>query len=141
MRLGCPLRVVDAHTRHIDGFMSDYDWNINTPRNNPDRLDSLTHSGERWNDGQKLELEADYKYSDCILGMPIEVWPLAGFRFQRFDMTGYDAYQLVSTSGNPPIGPYRYQGDIITFNQQYYMGYIGAQLRRALSASAGSRST
>jgi hypothetical protein len=112
--------------RSIDGFMSDYDWNINTPRNNPDRLDSLTHSGERWNDGQKIELEADYKYSDCILGMPIEVWPLAGFRFQRFDITAYNVDYIV-----PPRGLI-YVGDAITFNQQYYMGYIGAQLRRTI---------
>ncbi len=112
-------------TRAIDGFMSDYDWNIYNPRNDADRLDSLTHSGERWNDGQKIELEADYKYSDCILGMPIEVWPLAGFRFQRFDITAYNIDTIVG-----PLAPYT--GDVITFNQQYYMGYIGAQFRRSI---------
>jgi hypothetical protein len=113
--------------RSIDRGMKDYDWNIDDPRNDPTRLDSLSHSKTRWNDGQKLELEADYKYSDCILGMPVEVWPLAGFRFQRFGITAYGAEQLI-----PPDGPFAFQGDVLTINQQYYMGYIGFQLRRTI---------
>ena len=133
LRVGVRRCDLDVHfewlmpmTRQIDGFMSDYDWNIDTPRNDPNRLDSLTHSGERWNDGQKLELEADYKYSDCIFGMPIEVWPLAGFRFQRFDITAYNVDSIVPARGLVFVG------DAITFNQQYYMGYIGAQLRKTI---------
>jgi outer membrane protease len=113
-------------TRQIDGFMSDYDWNINNPRNDADRLDSLTHSGERWNDGQKLELEGEFKYSDCILGLPIEVWPLAGFRFQRFDITAFNVDYIIPDRGLVFVG------DAITFNQQYYIGYIGAQFRRSI---------
>jgi hypothetical protein len=112
--------------QHIDGVMSDYDWNINSPYNDPTRLDSLTHSSQRWNDGQKLELEADYKYSDCFLGMPVEVWPLAGFRWQRFDITAYNIDYIVPDRGHT------YDGDVITFNQQYYIGYIGFQLRREI---------
>ena len=30
------------------------------------------------------------------LGLPIELWPLAGFRFQRFDMTAHDGMQLIN---------------------------------------------
>ncbi len=133
LRVGVQKPNLDIHlewlmpmVQHIDGVMSDCDWNINDPRNNPTRLDSFTHSSERWNDGQKLELEGDYKYSNCLLGMPIEVWPLAGFRFQRFDITAYNIDYIV-----PPLGPY-YEGDTITFNQQYYIGYVGAQLRRSI---------
>ncbi len=113
--------------QHIDGGIYDYDWNIDTPRNNATRLDSLSHSATRWNDGQQLNLEADYKYSDCILGMPIEVWPLAGFRWERLDMTAYGTVQLV-----PPDGPFANQGDIGTENQQFYTGFIGFQLRRCI---------
>jgi hypothetical protein len=133
LRVGVRRCDLDVHfewltpmTRAIDGFMSDYDWNIASPRNDADRLDSLTHSGERWNDGQKIELEADYKYSDCIFGMPIEVWPLAGFRFQRFDITAYNIDRVIPNSGLV------YVGDVSTLNQQYYMGYIGAQFRRSI---------
>ena len=57
---------------------------------------SVSQSATRCNDGQKLELEGDYKWSDCFLGTQIELWPLAGFRFQRFDMTAYDGLQLVN---------------------------------------------
>jgi outer membrane protease len=113
--------------QHIDGGIKDYDWNIHSPYNDPTRLDSLSHSATRWNDGQKIELEADYKYSECFLGMPIEVWPLAGFRFQRFDMTAYGGEQII-----PPTGPFNFQGDALTLNQQYYIGYIGFQLRRTI---------
>ncbi|MGD0382753.1 MAG: hypothetical protein ABSA77_04465 [Thermoguttaceae bacterium] len=123
--------------QRIDGGINDYDWNIAAPTNDPTRLDSLSHSATRWNDGQKIELEVDYKYSDCFLGMPIEVWPLAGFRFQRFDMTGYDLTQNigggVQPNGNPIPNPGDfYPGDILTLNQQYYIGYIGAQLRSCI---------
>ena len=85
--------------QHIDHGMNDYDWNVVDPRNDPARLDSLSHSSTRWNDGQQINIEADYKYSDCFLGMPIEVWPLAGFRFERLDMTAYAGDQLVSRNG------------------------------------------
>jgi outer membrane protease len=122
--------------QHIDGGMYDYDWNTKyiTPQNDPSRLDSLSHAATRWNDGQQINLEADYKYSDCFLGMPIEVWPLAGFRFQRFDMTAYGGYQIVSRNNvwGPPDRPFDNQGDGLTINQQYYTGYLGFQLRKCI---------
>ena len=124
-----------AMAQHIDGGMKDYDWNTDfiLPRNDPDRLDSLSHSSTRWNDGQQIDIEADYKYSDCFLGMPIEVWPLAGFRWERLDMTAYAGDQLVSRNGAfGPLGPFAFQGDALTFNQQYYTGYLGAQLRKCI---------
>ena len=75
--------------RKIDGVMADYDWNINDPTDDPSRLDSLTHSSLRWNDGQMLEWEAAYRWTDSLFARPIELWPLLGFRFQRFNMTAY----------------------------------------------------
>jgi len=135
VRVGVQTCTWDVHlewlmpmVQHIDGGMYDYDWS------GPDRAaGSLSHAATRWNDGQKIELEADYKYSDCFLGMPIEFLPLAGFRFQRFDMTAYDGIQLVDdgTIGVPPVGSL-YPGDGLTINQQYYTGYIGFQLRRCI---------
>jgi hypothetical protein len=108
--------------QHVDGGIYDYDWAA------PARLESLSHSATRWNDGQQVNLEADYKYSDCIWGMPIEFWPLAGFRFQRFDMTAYGGEQLFGGR----LGPFTNQGDALTINQQYYTGYLGFQLRRCI---------
>ena len=140
LRLGVQRCNWDVHfewltpmVQHIDHGMNDYDWNVVDPRNDPARLDSLSHSSTRWNDGQQINIEADYKYSDCFLGMPIEVWPLAGFRFERLDMTAYAGDLLVSRNGAfGPLGPFDFQGDALTFNQQYYTGYIGAQLRKCI---------
>ncbi len=122
----------------INGNMDDFDWS--GPNTDPA---SLSSSPERWNDGQKVEIEAEYKWWKCVLGVPVELWPLVGFRFQRFDMTAHDGDQLINDGtlgpGIPPVG-YHWTGDMGTFNQQYYMGYAGAQLRAAIGAGAGRRS-
>ncbi|NLS94118.1 MAG: hypothetical protein GXX96_18315 [Planctomycetaceae bacterium] len=112
---------------HIDGNMADYDWNIDEPRDDPSRLDSLTLSSERWNEGQMLELGTEFKLTNSFLDWPFELWPTAGFRFQRFNITAYNIDCLV-----PALGPLpEYDGvDVITFNQQYYVGYFGTQFRR-----------
>ena len=114
----------------INGSMKDFDWS--GPNMAPA---SLSSTPERWNDGQKIELEADYKLSECLLGFPIELWPLAGFRFQRFDMTGHDGEQLINDGtlgpGIPPVG-YQWTGDMSTFKQQFYIGYVGVQLRKSI---------
>jgi hypothetical protein len=114
----------------IDGNMEDSDWQRGA---DPTLLTSLSRSPEKWNDGQKIELEADYKWTDCFLGMPIEFWPLAGFRFQRFDLTAHDGDQIVSVSPEQtiPVG-YHWTGIEGTFNQQYYIGYIGGQFRASI---------
>ncbi len=112
--------------KRIDGVMADFDWNIDDPQNDPTRLDSLTHSSQRWNDGQLLELGADFLLTDRLFGLPIELWPSAGFRFQRLNITAYSLSSLVPETGPIP----ELEGvDIITFNQQYYVGYFGGQLR------------
>jgi hypothetical protein len=113
----------------INGSMEDFDWNINNPRDDPTRLDSLSRSSERWTDGQKIEIEADYRWSERLLGLPVEFWPLAGFRFQRFDITSTRGVQIIPSDG--PFPP-PFDGDLITFNQQYYIGYVGAQFRTAI---------
>jgi len=107
--------------QNISGSMADYDW-INPPGNT---VDSLTLSSLRWNDGQMLDLGGEFK----LTSGPIEIWPLAGFRFQRFNMTASGIDYIV-----PPTGPsLQYQGvDVISFNQQYYQCYVGGQLRKSL---------
>jgi hypothetical protein len=119
----------------INGGMYDYDWNINDPRNDPTRLDSLSRSSEQWNEGQMLDIEYEFRLLKCPLGLPVDLWPMIGFRWQRFDMTAYAGNQLFSTGGIvPPVGPFGppFDGDGITFNQQYSIGYLGAQFRGRL---------
>ena len=79
-----------------------------------------------------LELEGSFKLTDHILRVPLEIWPVIGFRFQRFDLMAHDGVQDINDGTFPDIPPvgYRWQGDTISFNQQYYMGYVGAQIRR-----------
>ena len=113
----------------INGGMRDYDWNINEPKNDPTRLDSLWNASTRWNEGLKLELEGEFQWSDHFFGLPLAFWPLAGFRYQRFDMTAFAGNEIV---GDRP-GPAPNQGDVLTLNQQYYIGYIGFQLRGVIA--------
>jgi hypothetical protein len=107
--------------------MADYDWS------GPDRDPaSLSSSPERWTDGQTLEFEGSFKLTDHISRTRLEIWPVIGFRFQRFDLMAHDGDQIINdgTFPNlPPVG-YHWTGDMGSFNQQYYMAYVGAQIRR-----------
>ena len=137
VRVGVQKPNLDIHfewltpmAQSINGSLTDYDWSVagGAPA-------SISQSATRFNDGQKLELEGDYKWSDCFLGTQMELWPLAGFRFQRFDMTAYNGLQLVNDGtipGIPAVGtPIPVAGgNSLSLNQQYYIGYAGAQLRR-----------
>ena len=111
--------------RGMTGEMEDFDWNINPPQNDPTRLDSLTRSSLRWNDGQMLDLGGEFK----LTSGSFEIWPLAGFRFQRFNMTATGIDYIVPALGPQPL----YAGvDVISFNQQYHQLYLGGQLRKTL---------
>jgi hypothetical protein len=109
--------------RNIQGNLNDYDWMI--PGADFTDLGILK---ERWIDGQMLDFKVDFRIWDEPFGLPIDVWPVVGFRFQRFDLMCYDGVQVKEDNVWPP-NPARYSGDIISFNQQYYIGYIGGQLR------------
>ncbi len=80
----------------VNGGMYDFDWNIddNLP-NDPTRLDSLSRSTEQWTEGQMLELEYEFRLLERPLGLPFDVWPLAGYRWQRFDITGSSTDQII----------------------------------------------
>jgi hypothetical protein len=111
----------------IAGGMYDFDWNIDdTKPIDPSRLDSLSRSSERWTDGQMLDLEYEFRLWTHPLGMPADIWPLIGYRWQRFNAMSYGGVQLV-----PPDGPFPppFDGDGIAFKQEYSIGYVGAQLR------------
>ena len=136
LRLGLEKADSAAHfewltpmARSINGTMEDFDWNIDDPRNDPAGLDSLSRSSERWNDGQMLDIEYEFRLLERPLGLPVEVWPMIGFRWQRFDITGYAGNQII-----PPDGPFPppFDGDLITFKQEYAIGYLGAQFRGRL---------
>lgn len=114
----------------VCGTMDDYDW-LNPA--SPNHLNSLSASALRWNDGQLLDLGGVYHLTNVeIEDVPIEIWPMAGFRFQRFDMVGHDGLQIIGDDPMIPAPGTLLPGDLITFNQQYYIGYLGGQLRSTL---------
>jgi hypothetical protein len=111
----------------IDGHMNDYDWMIP----GADFTD-LGITRERWDDGQMINLNLQYRLLDHLVFLPVEFWLSGGFRWQRFGLTAYDAVQVKEDNVWPPI-PWSYGGDVITFNQQYYSEYLGGELRTTLA--------
>lgn len=111
-------------SRVIHGDLADYDWD---PPNPDGSFTDLGNMHETWTDGQMITLDLERKLSDHFFGLPVELWPIVGFRWQRFDLTAYDLDQVKFGNQWTSI---RVPGDIITFNQQYYMAYVGGQLRK-----------
>ena len=112
--------------QYIQGDFEDYDW-----RNPNNDFTDLGFARERWTEGQMLDLGFKRQLFDRPLGLPVEVWPMIGFRWQRLDVVAYDAEQVKFKNQwlDPPL---TVSGDVIDFNQQYYIGYAGAQLRGRL---------
>jgi hypothetical protein len=107
----------------VHGEQIDVDWQL--PNND---YTDLTFARERWNEGQMLDLGFDFQMVDRPLDLPAELWPTIGFRWQRFNVTCYDGLQLKENGVwlDPPL---EVPGDMIAFNQQYFIGYIGGQVR------------
>jgi hypothetical protein len=114
-------------TGDIQGDLHDYDWM------DPDAdFTDLGVMRQRWIDGQMLDLGLEVKMWEQCLGLPVDFWPTAGFRWQRFNIMAYDLVQLKEENVWPP-DPYTYGGDVIAFHQQYYLTYLGGQLRSLLN--------
>jgi hypothetical protein len=114
--------------KNIDGDLHDYDWM------DPEAGDytDLGIMQQRWIDGQMLDLGLEIRaWKDCF-GLPVDFWPTIGFRWQRFNIMAYDLVQVKEGNVWPP-DPYTYQGDVISFHQQYYLTYLGGQLRGVLN--------
>ena len=111
----------------INGEMHDYDWMMP----GADFTD-LGITRQRWNDGQMLDFNLQYRLLDHLFILPVEFWLSGGFRWQRFDITAYDAVQVKEGNVWPP-NPWTYDGDVITFNQQYSTEYIGGEFRTTLA--------
>jgi hypothetical protein len=110
----------------IGGQFSDYDWRSANPT-----YTDLGFADQRWIDGQMIDFGMEFQWTDRIFDLPIEIWPTAGFRWQRFNIKCRDRvqYKYDDVWFNPPD---LYPGDVLRFNQQYYMGYLGGQVRTRL---------
>jgi hypothetical protein len=112
----------------VQGRFSDYDW---VPPNPDSSFTDLGFSEQRWINGQMLDLGLEVQMLEDPFGMPIEIWPVGGFRWQRFGIMCYDLLQ-VKEDNVWPTSPYSYSGDVITFRQDYYSLFAGIQLRTML---------
>ena len=120
-----------APQQSINGQLTDCDWQFSGPPGPDQQFTDLGFAQERFVDGQMIDLGLDFQLCDHVCRFPIEVWPTIGFRWQRFDITAYDGTQVKFYNQwlDPPD---QYPGDVITFNQQFYMGYLGGQFRMRL---------
>lgn len=111
----------------ITGDTVNCDWN---PPNPDGSYTDLGKSSARWSDGwgQMIDIGGEFRWKETLFGLPIEVWPTVGFRWQRFQLTCFDLFQYKENNVwlDPPD---YYSDDSIDFNQQYYMAYYGGQFR------------
>jgi hypothetical protein len=112
--------------RNIHGTIQDDDWD-------EDGLSNRSYSPERWTDGQMLDLRGNVRIGESLFGLPVDMWGTVGFRFQRFHIMAHDTENVFPDY-------YTIPGDVCTFNQQYYIGYIGGELRTSLEFPALGRS-
>jgi hypothetical protein len=108
------------------GNYSDFGWQM------PDHeFTDMGYAQQRWTEGQMLDLGYEFRLFERLFDLPFEVWPAIGFRWQRFNLTCHDEVQFKYANQwlDPPIV---WDGDVSTFNQQYYMGYFGLQFRGKL---------
>ncbi len=121
--------------QYIQGVLEDYDWDWTDRPPNPDgAYTDLGFAQEQFTEGQMIDLGYKFQLFESAGNAPLELWPMIGFRWQRFDIMTYDLVQVKSDNEwlEPPD---TVQGDVLTFNQQYYVGYAGVQLRGRLEPS------
>jgi hypothetical protein len=85
---------------------------------------------ERWNEAQMLTLDVERKVSDSVFGLPVEVWPVSGFRWQRLDLATYNSSHILAIGQVKSLYP---ADNTVTYNQQYYTAYVGGQLRKTIA--------
>ncbi|MHB0960545.1 MAG: hypothetical protein ACYC0X_30915 [Pirellulaceae bacterium] len=112
----------------LQGGFSDYDW---VPPNPDGSFTDLGFSQQRWINGQMLEFDLEVQMLQDPFGIPSEIWPIVGFRWQRFGIMAYNLVQ-VKEDNVWPTSPYAYSGDVIDFRQDYYSLFAGLQFRTML---------
>lgn len=114
--------------RRVQGDLEDYDW---LPPNPNGSFTDLGVMRERWTDAQMLDLSGQFRLVEKPLGLPLEVWPGAGFRWQRLGLMASDPFQLKEFNVWQEY-PWSYYGDVISFKQEYFVGYVGGEIRATI---------
>lgn len=114
----------------IQQELTDYDWQLDHAP-----FTDLGLTPVKWIEGQMLDVGLDFQWTDHISDLPVEVWPTFGFRWQRLNIMGYDLAQ-VKADGEWLDPPDCVPGDVIAFKQQYFVTYVGGQLRTKMECAA-----
>lgn len=109
----------------IQGQLADYDWRT---AGSDENYTDLGYAEQKFSDGQMIDFGMDFQLTQCMFNLPVEVWPMAGFRWQRLNIEAFDGIQVKYRNHwlNPPDA---FPGDVLTFSQQFYTGYFGGQFR------------
>jgi hypothetical protein len=114
----------------IQESITQCDWRI------PDwPFTNMSYMTERWLQGQRVDFSFDFQLFQHIFAAPVEVWPMFGFRWERFDVKGYDQ-QIVKYDDFWLNPPWTIAGEILRFHQEYSMAYLGGQMRTKLECAA-----
>ncbi len=114
--------------RRVQGDLEDYDW---YPPNPDGSFTDLGVMRQRWTDAQMLDLAGQFRLLDRPLNLPLEVWPGVGFRWQRLGLMASEPFQLKEFNVWQEE-PWAYYGDVIAFKQEYFVGYVGGEIRATI---------
>jgi hypothetical protein len=124
---GVHLEYLVPLRKEVNGNLNDYDWRVPS-----DTITDLGIMRERWVEGHMLDFGVEFELFQHPFDLPFDVWSTSGFRWQRYHLMCNDLVQYKENNVWEP-DPYRYAGDVIGFNQQYYSYYLGGQLRSDLA--------
>lgn len=104
-------------------MMQDSDW---TDDNSPGQKTVFSESHCKMNSGFVMDVKVEMAWR---LKPTLSLFPLVGWRMQRFSFTTFDGVQF--EMGAPPL---QLPGDGIEFEQTFYHYYAGAAFRHSLDA-------
>lgn len=121
-RVSLGLRLLTNVTQNTDGFMQDWDWEDDDA---PGRVTTYSASRCRVEPSYQARFDLDLKVSDW-LGLPvgIDIRPVVGFQWQRFNFMAHDGKQW---SYFPPEPPVDLVGNSLHFRQGYQLYFLGVK--------------
>lgn len=137
MRLNHPrfsvgIEGLTSAPQDADGHMRDSDWDDDGV---PFIRNTYSESRCRVAPSYMLRVDADLEISDW-LGLPgwLNIRPLVGFRWQKFNLVPHDGRQSQYGDTGPPFDLY---GDSIRFKQRYWQYFLGIRSNIDLSKLTG----
>lgn len=113
-------RLLTNVTQNTDGDMRDSDWE---DESRPDRLTTYSVSRSSMEPSIQARCDIDLKIADW-LGLPssMDIRPVIGFQWQRFNMMVHDGTQWEYLPSNDPVP---LPGNSLHFRQEYQLYFLG----------------